>query len=223
MTAVYGAVIGLTVVVVLMALLVIGLLRSHAEILRKLDSLGAGADVDHEHDHPLTLHPTRATNQAIPSIAGASPHGACSSCTPFWENLNRSEDVFGNHRHRVLIATLGEDEESPTRVKSLVRGTADVVMSSKAWEDYGVPGAPYFVVVDPSSGVIGEGSAVSYEALQQFLIDSSSDRDWDEHRANRYRADAARETRVDEELRQAGIRPGDPRLFPGQGQIEDGK
>lgn len=45
------ALVALTVVVALLAVLVVGLLRSHATILRQLHELGGGAEAGHRHDH----------------------------------------------------------------------------------------------------------------------------------------------------------------------------
>jgi hypothetical protein len=129
----------------------------------------------------------------------------------FWEWITGPFVEVEGRRYRVIVATLGSDEESPTRASALKNGDTEVVMSSSAWADYEVPGAPYFALVDPAEGrVIGEGSAPTIDALESFLADSSGDREWD----RRDRTDRDRETVVDEELRQAGIHPGDPRLYP---------
>ncbi len=239
MTLEIGLVIALAVVVGLLGLLVVGLLRSHAEILRKLDSLGAGVEVDgggHSHEGQLTLSAgPRGAEGATPDLVGVNPNGepvavstsvgtepllvaflstTCSSCTVFWENLDGSERYFGGIRHRVVIATLGANEESPTRAQSMVRGQADVVMTSQGWADFEVPGAPYFAVIDPERGIVGEGSATTYQALEEFLVDSTNDSKWDRRRAQKDRTGMERESRIDEELRAAGIEPGDPRLYP---------
>jgi hypothetical protein len=233
-----GLVFALAVVVGLLGVLVVGLLRSHAEILRKLDSLGAavGDDPGHAHDNQLTRVETRSTGST--DIVGVTPDGesvavslatgedptlvaflstSCSSCTEFWENLDASTRYFGGHRHRVLLVTLGADEESPTRAQSLRRGQADVVMSSEAWQQFEVPGAPYFIVVDSASGVVGEGSAQTFPALEEFLSDSSNDAKWDERQVRDDEDD-----RIDRDLRAAGIDPGDQRLYPEPGELRGG-
>ena len=145
----------------------------------------------------------------------------CSTCTPFWEGLQSSLMHFGGHRHRVVIMTLGESEESPTRAQSLAKPGVDVVMSSSGWSDFEVPGAPYFVLMEPGTGrVIGEGSAMTYESLEEFLSDATNDQQWDLQTSSRVESE---ESRIDAELRRAGILPGDPRLYPAKGDIsEDG-
>jgi hypothetical protein len=93
-------------------------------------------------------------------------------------------------------------------------------MSSQAWEEYEVPGAPYFVVTDPELGVVGEGSAETFEALLTFLHDSSNDRSWDQ-RFSDAESGPDRADRIDRDLRDAGIHPGDPRLHHNPGEIDD--
>lgn len=240
MTAVYGIIIALSLIVFFMGMLLVGLLRSHAAILRKLESLGAGLDEDHRGSLTISTRPGTAQPENARSIVGINPEGdpvaispaagdepvliaflstSCSSCTVFWERLDRSAMIFGDRRHRVVIATLGPDEESPTRAKALQRGDADVVMSSQAWEQYEVPGAPYFVISDPIDGLLGEGSAETFEALAQFLEDSTKDLAWN-RRQGRTESGADREDRIDRELRKAGIEPDDPRLHHTRGEID---
>ena len=242
MTGVYALVIALAVVVVLLGLLVVGLLRSHADILRRLDALGAGVGDGHSHGNHITL--TRRTPTEVKDVrtTGITPDGeplvtslvtgeeptllaflstTCSSCTPFWEGLDRPRMRFGGQPHRVLVVTLGESEESPSRAQTMSKPGVDVVMSSSAWSDFEVPGAPYFVLVEPATGrIVGEGSAMTYASLEEFLTDAGNDQRWDLEMSERSDDE---ESRVDAELRKAGLVPGDPRLYPEKGEIsEDG-
>lgn len=244
MTGVYAVVIALSVVVVLLGLLVIGLLRSHADILRRLESVGAGLEGGgHDHESSqITL--TRRDESAVREVrvSGLTPDGesvvtslstgsdptlvaflstTCSSCTPFWEGLESSIMHFGGHRHRVLIVTLGESEESPTRAQSMAKPAADVVMSSATWNEFGVPGAPYFVLIEPGTNkVLGEGSAMTYESLVEFLTDATNDQQWDLEIGA---PSGDEESRIDADLRRAGVLPGDARLYHEKGDIsEDG-
>jgi hypothetical protein len=150
-TGVYAAVIALAVIVALLGVLVVGLLRSHADILRRLESVGVGLEGTHGHSSQIAL--TRRELVPVPDrrVTGVTPDGepvvfslaaghdptlvaflstTCSSCTPFWEGLESSSMHFGGHRHRVVVVTMGESEESPTRAMSLARPGVDVVMSS---------------------------------------------------------------------------------------------
>lgn len=231
MTPVYAIVVALAVVVALLGLLVVSLLRTQAEILRRLNNLGIRLDED-ESSAPMTLrtHPSRTSTS---DISGVNPKGepvvkslqigddpillaflstTCTSCSEFWNALDSDSMVFHEARYRVLVVTLGPSEESPTRALKLSGAGVDVVMSSKAWEAFDVPGAPYFAVVDTvSQEVIGEGTAVDMSSLTTFLRDAAGDRRWDQSKM-RDRTDSDRERIIDDELRRAGLHPGDPRL-----------
>ena len=248
MTAVYSILIAMAVVILLLGIVVVGLLRNHAEVLRRLDRLGVRLDdadrPDHQHDSTLALRsgPTTNGSASVSDLVGVTPEGepatvsssigddplllaflstSCTSCTNFWERFEAPASLIGRTRFRVAVVTLGPEEESPTRAIGLRRGTADVLMSSSAWSDYAVPGAPYFVVIDPRAGeVIGEGTAATFPALEEFLLDASNDREWDRARA-RDRTDADREMMIDHDLREAGISPNDPRLYHSPGEIDD--
>ena len=232
MTTVYAFVIGLTLVVALLGLLVVSLLRTQAEILRRLDSLGIRLDED-ESSAPITLSSRSASQTPTSEISGVNPSGepvvkslqigqdpvllaflstTCTSCSEFWQAFDSDSMVFHNARYRVLVVTLGPSEESPTRAGKLSKGDVDVVMSSETWSSFEVPGAPYFAVVDSGTReVIGEGSAADMSALATFLGDAAGDRRWDQSNM-RDRTDADRERVIDEELKRAGLHPGDPRL-----------
>jgi hypothetical protein len=84
-------------------------------------------------------------------------------------------------------------------------------MSSRAWKEYGVPGAPYFVLVD--GGVRGEGVATSWAALASLVADAIAD----EHAATESpRVAGAARRRLDQTFAAAGIGPDDPSLYPGR-------
>ncbi len=244
MTGAYVAIIGLAALVVFLSILCVAILRSHAEILRHLDRLGIRLD-EGDSGSPLALSPRRSSAlAAISDISGVDPDGnpvvvspttgsdpvivaflstTCSSCTVFWEGLDQPTIHIAGSRHRVVVVTLGASEESPTRAAALARGSVDVVMSSEAWNEFEVPGAPYFALIDPTVGeVIGEGSASTMEALTTFLEDAAGDRRWDQRQTISDRTDADRERMIDEELRRAGILPGDPSLHPPTDEQEEG-
>jgi len=74
-------------------------------------------------------------------------------------------------------------------------------MSSDAWQDYRVPGAPYFVLVDGATGrIAGEGSAQTWHQVTSLMGSAGGDA-------------SPRERLVDAELGAAGILPGDPWLY----------
>jgi hypothetical protein len=225
-----------TVLLVLLVVLVGGLLRSHAEILRRLgppegDGEGHGfrvATVPSGVPAPPEPHPARAA-----AVAGATPAGdlvklafdgdgaptllaflstGCGTCGAFWSGLGQQSLPAGVG---TVVITRGEERESPARLRSLATPGVPVVMSSQAWEDYRVPGAPYFVLVD--GGVRGEGVATTWPALTGLVTDAIED----SRAADAPRASATeRGERVDTRLAAAGILPGHPSLYPGNGAPE---
>ena len=103
-------------------------------------------------------------------------------------------------------------------------------MSSEAWDDFGVPVAPYFILVDgPTGSVVGEGAATSWTHVRE-LLQRAMDDNRSAARRNGAEAEGAgaaepkrhpnlstghdREARVDDELLAAGIGPDDPSLHP---------
>jgi hypothetical protein len=145
---------------------------------------------------------------------------SCSSCAPFWESFVQDRMAINDRLVRTVAVTLGPEEESPTRAGKM-SSSATIIMSSQAWRDYGVPGAPYFVLVDTGTGrVLGEGSAAQPAQLASLVADSAADQVWELERERKARADQEREIRIDQELMRAGIKPGDPQLYPAPGVID---
>jgi hypothetical protein len=197
-----------TVLLVLLIVLVAGLLRSNAEILRRL------GPADRVPDAPPAAR--SASGQAAPTLAGVTPAGdamqlsfepgaaptllafltsGCSTCLDFWESLGEQRLPAGV---QTVIVTKGADREQPARLRSLAPRTVPVVMSSQAWEQYRIPGAPYFVLVDGE--VRGEGVATSWRALSSLVGDAIEDQ----------------RLPVDETFAAAGIGPDHPSLYPGR-------
>jgi hypothetical protein len=91
-------------------------------------------------------------------------------------------------------------------------------MSTEAWLEYEVPGSPFFVLVDGASGsTVGQGVAPNVEQLLDLIRRGEYDREG--HHGTRHRPSARRngperEADADEVLQMAGIRPGDPSLYP---------
>ena len=53
---------------------------------------------------------------------------------------------------------MGPEGESASAITGLAPEHVLVVMSSEAWDAYGVPGSPYFVYIDGATGsIVGEG------------------------------------------------------------------
>jgi hypothetical protein len=197
-----------TVLLVLLVVLVAALLRSHAEILRRLGPEGAA-------EPRLAAPPSVArTETDAPGLAGTTPAGdavslslsggptllaflstGCSSCGSFFEALAERRPARGVE---TVIVTRGSDREQPAKLRRLAGDQMPVVMSSRAWEDYAVPGTPYFVLVEDGE-IRGEGVATTWDALTSLV------------------GDAIEEQRgIDERLAAAGIGPDHPSLFPGE-------
>ena len=262
------AVVLLGVVVALLAVLVVSLLRSHAEILRALHDLGVDLDPSHAATPDQQARATRAARAAgapvdaamadvpfdtvdgVPApaallgigavdLAGTDPRGdavavgvtgarhrtllafltsGCTTCRGFWAAFANGVELPAPDI-RLVVVTKGEEAESPATIAELAPGGVQVVMSTEAWEDYGVPVAPYFALVDGDE-VVGEGAAGTWQQVTDLLGKALADAGHSmaagrsvapSRRAfltGRERAD-----RIDAELAAAGIEPGDPRLY----------
>jgi hypothetical protein len=218
------------VVLALLTVVVIGLLRSHGEILRRLHALGAGLDPDAQ-IVPAVLRPRgdlpRAGEGLGPAadLAGASLRddavslsvvgvqhrtllaflsSGCLTCRRFWDAFARPDSLGLPTDVRLVVVTRDAAEESLRVVRDLAAPDLAVVMSSAAWEHYAVPGSPYFALVDGVAGrVVGEGTGTSWEQVQNLIDHATGDE---------VGGDAATEARIDRELLAQGIGPGDPRL-----------
>jgi hypothetical protein len=261
-----GLVIAEAVAIGLLALLVAGLLRSHAEILRALHELrgdamaaphghgppsaAASASVVSELDFPGVregVAPPRPVELAkrVTDIAGATPWDesvavgvagddsrtlvaflstGCGTCAGFWDELRRPGGAQLPDATRLVIVTKGEAEESLSALQRIAPRDTLVIMSSEAWNDYEVPGSPYFLLID-SGQITGEGSGTTWQQVRQ-LLGQAADDDALHRRRNRDRlagqsgnhigntAGRDRADRIDRELEAAGILPGHPSLYP---------
>lgn len=227
-----------TLVLVLLTLLVAGLLRSHAEILRRIGETGGTSRTEASELPPGRDHATPAMD-----VVGTTPRGdavkvavtgarentllaflstGCLPCVPLWESLSSSNPPVLPDRTRLVLLTKDPSHESTSKLRALAPKGTLVVMSSAAWEHYGVKGSPYFIYVDgPSGHVHSEGTAGSWEQalslLQDALLDAIPGREGD--------GSAERIRRADTELAVAGIHPGHPSLWgnePTRDAGEDG-
>lgn len=256
----------LGIVVGVLAVLVIGLLRSHAEILRALHDAGISLDPDREHDHdhgggrtgraerspsgtptstsatPPTIRttdgvpePAGSTGRRAVDIAGITPTGGtrtvsvarsdqatllaflttgCATCADFWGAF--AEGVELPPDTRLVVVTQGPETESPADVAAMAAPHVLTIQSTDAWDDYGVPVAPYFALVDGRRGVVvGEGAAASWDRVRTLLDRALADAGYGGGQVRRrdLLLGKARTERVDRDLARAGLTPGDPRLF----------
>ncbi|MGZ4413078.1 MAG: hypothetical protein ACXVRZ_01685 [Gaiellaceae bacterium] len=198
-----------------LTLFVIALLRSHAEILRRLEALDP-ADI-------VPRPETAAGARPAHDVAGATPSGGarqvaassgdlllaflssgCSSCARLIDSVPDGLAQLPLST-RLVVVTKSPEVERVRRFRPLEE-LVDVVMDSAAWENYAVPGSPYFVHVD-GGVVVGEGSATAWTQVANLLADALAER----------RAPTENVQRVDAELEAAGIGPGHPSLHPTSG------
>ena len=224
-----------TLLLILLAIVVVALLRSHAEILRRLDA-GEGALVGRPGagvlDPSLPRPRGREGVLAAPDLAGANLAGeaiqvglmpggpstliaflssGCLTCHRFWESFGSADRPTVPGGGRLVIVTRDSSHESPSRLRELAPAGIPLVMSSQAWERYEVPTSPYFVYVDGASGEIhGEGAASGWEQVVSLIGDSLEDASPPPGRSGPERAG-----RVEADLRRAGIVAGHPSLYPG--------
>lgn len=226
-----GWVAALTVVVMLEALMIVGLLRSHGEMLRRLQALdggneagGARTPVDFRVRDDLPVPGDGVIVSAdlagqglvddvvLVRVSGVEHRtliaflsSGCLTCHVFWEAFRSRATLELPDDVRVVVVAKDRAEESVSTLRDLAPSRLPVVLSSAAWAEYAVPGSPYFVFVDgPTSAVLGEGTGSSWDQVRALLTTAAADA---------ADADARNETRIDRELLGAGIHPGDPSLY----------
>lgn len=222
------------VVIVLLVILVAGLLRSHAEILRRLHALDGGEDAPDTSGRTTTSLSPRPRGATPPAdaIVGRTPAGVaqsvalsesrgltalaflsstCTGCKPFWRSF-RDGPAMPVDDMRLVVVTKGPEEESPAAIADLTGSDVTVLMSSQAWDDFAVPASPFFVLVDAATGsVIGEGSGPSWRRVSRMLADAIGDDRNAQAPGTGTTAERVRDT--DEVLRRHGITGDDPSLW----------
>jgi hypothetical protein len=225
------------VALLFLGVLVVGLLRSHAEILRRLHEMGegigdigggpgelSGAPARRPSEHQGTtggpghdLSGQTLDGEAVEiGLVGAPTNtllaflsATCYTCEPFWEALAGDVDVPGGAR---VIAVVQEADSAP-RLRKLAGQHLLVVASDRAWVDYEVPGSPHFVYVDgPAGQVVGEGTAATWPQIRDLLDQATAGAAT--MPTDRMPAGRDNPQRIDLELATAGIGPGDPSLYP---------
>jgi hypothetical protein len=158
---------------------------------------------------------------AAPLTLLAFLSSGCSSCAAFWSALadQRQRRLLPSNV-RVVAVSKGPEFESPDAIRAKAGGDVAVVMSTQAWSDYEVPGSPFFALIDGVSGRrAGEGVGHHFAQVAE-LIGRAAAEAGDRLGASTSRAAAAgldgpaREQANDADLERAGIRPGDPSLYP---------
>lgn len=232
---------GETLLLVLLTVLVAGLLRSHAEILRRL-----GPPDDEAGDDGLVVRqsaPARSEGElAAPEIAGATLRGdsakislaagspptllafltsGCTSCQGFWEAFGSGGLDELPAGVRVVAVAKDGSHESTSRLRELAPDGLPVLLSSAAWGDYSVPGSPYFVYVADGS-IHGEGAATQWPQLASLLRDAVDDARLAAAEPAGASGGQRRAARADSALESAGIVAGHASLYPSGRPAGDG-
>jgi hypothetical protein len=237
-------IVGGGVVLALTWLFLIALLRSHAEILRRLHAIESRADsggftlgdgladaAERELD-PRVAYAGSAGAQA-PDIVGetlagdvvklALGPGAPRTLLAF---LSTGCSVCGPLWEelraggpsapglRVVVVTRGSDRESLTRLERIAPASDELVMSNAAWSDYGVLATPHFVLVDQEARRI-LGRGGGTSWGQILSLLGDAQSDEQIHRA---RSTSERAARAEQALSASGIGPEHPSLYPSRSE-----
>ncbi len=230
------AVILLAFAVGFLTLLVFGLLRTYAEIIRALNRAGIRLDdsVDSATQSDNRTDAGRGDHLpgVVRDIVGISPAGGltkvsvsdvghltllaflssgCRTCEKFWGALADPDLKLPDPDTRLVIVGQDPAYESQSDFAELVPTGVKAVMSSAAWQAYDVPGSPYFALVDGAADrLVGAGTAASWEQMRTLLRQALSDDARIPHGRGRRFSSRNREQRADDALRSAGIGPDHP-------------
>ena len=212
-----------TLLLAVVGLFVVALLRSHAEILRRLERLSPEAALPQPEEHAGEIQRARDLDGATPDggarriVLSPGPDTllaflstGCSTCVRLLDTVADARLPAGL---RLIVVAKDRRFERLRLLRPLAEAT-DVVMSSAAWESYAVPGSPYFVHVEGSTGrIVGEGSAGAWDQVVSLIVDAADDSS---------APDVANRSRIDGTLADAGITPGHPSLHPGAAARSNG-
>lgn len=233
----------LAAVVALLGLLVAGLLRSHAEILRSLHGLGVDLDPDAPPGSTPVAAPHAAPRGAPPRVditdrpardlVGVTPRGDAVSIavvgvrhstllaflTSGCSTCAGFWEAFARGNPavpgdaRLVVVTRGPGAESPARLTKFSPREIPVVMSDDAWSAYEVPGAPYFAFVDGPSGQVVGEGAGMSWSQVVSLVEQALDDAGYDRGRPPSRRRPSGADRADQALLSAGITPGHPSLY----------
>jgi hypothetical protein len=188
----------LAFVVAVLVVLVVGLLRSHAVVLRQLHELRGDDGTAAVRAAPGRPSPTDApVGRSAADVVGIDPDGdavalrvvgqphdtvlvflssTCLTCARFWDDLADARSVPLPEGARLVVVAKGAHEESPSSIADLAPRGFTTVLSSEAWEAYDVPGSPYVVAVDGPTGTVkGEGTGSSWQQVAGLLAQATGD------------------------------------------------
>jgi len=193
-----------TIILALLAVVVVSLLRSHAELLRRLPEPDEESEHLHDHARPdadrQVLSPDLPSPKRIASrahdVSGSTLEGdqvvvsaasgsdtlfaflstGCLTCQGFWDGLQPDAREPLPGETRVVVVVKDPAFESPSRLAKLAPPDVPVIQSSAAWEDFGVQMSPYFCFVDGRTGEVrSEGAAMTWHQVSSLLTDALFD------------------------------------------------
>lgn len=191
-----------TALLLILTLLMVGLLRGYAELLRRttgdhrsseaLQTTGSRVG-DADRTGVMPLPEPRIVQTPAADILGATIDGGaskismrsdrntllaflssgCSACVPLWEGLQAIRPDSVPGNARIVVVTKDPSHELMARLKQLAPRGSTVVMSSQAYADYQVELSPYFIYVDGLAGEVrSEGAATAWPQVLSLLGDA---------------------------------------------------
>ena len=217
--------VAVSVLLALVLVLVAGLLRSHAEILRRLHNLESDANGE---ELPVEESGPRRDGHALAAaVDGFSLDGdavrvdfapgaetlvafltsGCSVCRDLWAKLGAltTEGMAGL---RIVVVAKDRKLESVVKLRRLAPEHVSIVLSSAAWDECAVPASPYFVHIGKDGEIAGEGVSSTWEGVRSLLSDARADIG-----AEAGADGGSRMQRAEAELVGAGLSPSDASLY----------
>ncbi len=234
---------GETVLLVLLTLVLVGLLRTHADILARLTALEGAAS------QRLMVEPTLPSSDStvarIDTIHGFTPDleeielsiGAsgkhallaflstgCLTCWDFWNALASDDRPVLPDSVELIIVAKDRAEENLARLREAQPTDYPVVMASSLWEQLAVPGSPYFALIHGSNKqMVGAGSARAWPQVMSLLHDALDEQVVASETTAGARGRRSRHSQLEHEeelLAAAGITSGHPSLTSGAPHTE---
>ena len=189
-----------------LAVLVAGVLRSHAELLRLTHLYQEAPPGNSQMGEVavtaggLELSERLSVQSAIPLHGESAGDGAathfnvesdpasgetllaflstsCMTCEPFWASLaETAEPMDLDPPPQVVIVARDRRDESPSRLQRLVPSTVPTILSSAAWREYGIPVSPYFILASSSGAILGYGTARNWSQVEKLCAEAAADR-----------------------------------------------
>ena len=199
-----------TIVLGLLAVVVVSLLRSHAELLRRVPAPDEDEHAHHAHGATVPIereqelrtdlpqprrHATEAHDVVGTTLGGdhvvvsaasgsdtlfAFLSSGCLTCQGFWDGLQPEVRKPLPGEARVVVVVKDPAFESPSKLAQLAPPDVPVVQSSAAWDDFEVRMSPYFCFVDGVSGEVRSEGAAMSWDQVSSLL---TDALWDEEAA----------------------------------------